>query len=202
VQTRLNGLFRALAVLLPLAATAGVISPTSYTYTGGTPAGDPCCSAYEDPIPSKLIDGDFGTTATGDGSWVGWQPSSDSGAANITFFFGSSMTITNVALDFLRQDDAATELPESVTIGGKNFPTANFATNDTKGFVDYAGSWTGSSLLVTLNHGTTDWIFVNEAQFTGANGSGVPEPASFTLAGIAFGGLIIARKRFQRRNAA
>ena len=193
MQTRFNGPFWALAMLLPMAATAGIITPTSYAYTGGTPAGD---SSYTDLSATKLTDGNIGTTSTGDGTWVGWQ-SGDNGAANITFNFASSVTITGVALDFLRSDASNTQLPESVTVGADNFPTTNFATDTTKGFVQYSGSWTGTSLQVTLNHSTNHWVFVNEAQFTTGD-SAAPEPASLTLVGMAFGGLMFA-KRMQRR---
>ena len=184
-------------MLLPMVATSATITPISYSYAGGTPAGEPGFGLYDDPATTKLTDGNTGSTFTGDGTWDGWQ-FSDSGAAQFKFTFASSVTITSVALDFLRSDGANTQLPDSVTIGFTNFPTANFVTDNTQGFVAYSGSWTGSSLLVTLNHTTSHWIFVNEVQFS-SDGSAVPEPAPLTLVGMALGGLIFARKRFHRR---
>ena len=146
----------------------------------------------------ELNDSDTGTTNPSDLTWVGWQGPT---ANEITFLFPSSVTITNVALDFLRDSDGAIDLPQSVTIGSTIYPTTELV-DHTKGFESFSGSFTGSSLVVTLNHGATDWVFVNEAQFTDGGTSGVPEPASLTLAGIALGGLIFARKRLRRRNVA
>lgn len=186
-----------LAMSLPAVSMATTIMPTSYSYTGGTPSGEPGYSLYTDPGMTKLTNGDTGTTATVDGTWVGWQ-NSDSGAANITFNFASSVTITDVALDFLRSDYANTQLPESVTVGTTNFPTTNFVVDPQQGFVNYSGSWTGSSLTVTLNHPTSHWVFINEAQFTVADQSSAPEPASLTLVSLALGGLIFGRKRLCR----
>jgi hypothetical protein len=183
-----------LGTLLPTAGTAAIIIPTSYAYTGGTPAGESGFSSYDDPALSKLTDGNTGSPNTGDGTWIGWQHG-DSGAAQILFNFASSATITNVAFHFLRSDNANTQLPDSVTIGGINFPTADFATDDTMGFVSYSGSWTGNSLAVSLNHVTSHWMFINEAQFTTGAGVAAPEPATLTVAGLSLGGLLFARRR-------
>src|SRR5665647_1711137 len=115
MRTLFNGTILTLAMLLPVVATASIITPTSYSYTETTPPGTPS-TLYTDPSATKLTDSNTGTTDTTDGTWVGWQHA-DNGAANIMFNFASSVTITNVALDFLRNDNANTQLPESVTIG-------------------------------------------------------------------------------------
>jgi hypothetical protein len=184
------------ALLLPLPATGATITPTSYSFTGGTPAGEPGFGLYEDASLTKLTDGNTGTTGGTDGTWIGWQHS-DTGAAQITFNFAPSLTITSVALNFLRSNDGNTQLPDSVTIGGSSFAVTNFATDNTEGFVSWTGSWTGSSLVVTLNHPTSHWVFVNEAQFI-AGASPAPEPATLALAGLALTGIIAAGRR--RRN--
>src|SRR5665647_808567 len=133
MRTLFNGTILTLAMLLPVVATAGIITPTSYSYTSGTPAGD---ASYTDLGLTKLTDLNTGTAVTTDGTWVGWQ-SGDSGAANIMFNFASSVTINNVALDFLRADGSNTYLPDSVTIGGNNFATTDFGANLTKSLVSY-----------------------------------------------------------------
>src|ERR1022692_4882200 len=83
-----SGAILTLAVILPMAATAGPITPTSYTYTAGTPAGD---TPYLDSSMTKLTDGNIGTTNGSDGTWVDWQ-FGGAGADQITFLFGSSAT--------------------------------------------------------------------------------------------------------------
>jgi hypothetical protein len=195
----LNGTILTLALVLPMAATAAPVYATSYSYTNSTPAGEAGYSSYDDPGLTKLTDSNTGSTTPGDGTWVGWQTV---GADQITFVFASSVTITNVALDFLRDDLANTQLPLSVTIDGTAFPTTDFATDNTQGFVSYAGSFTGSSLVITLNHPTSNWTFLNEAQFTAGSTSSVPEPASLILVGTTLGGLMLGRKRFHRRKVA
>jgi hypothetical protein len=190
-MTGFNGALLSLTMLLPLASAA-----TTYTYTNGTTAGEPGSPTYDDAGFTKLLDGFTGTPDALDGSWVGWQ-NGGSGADQITFDFGISVTITSVSLNFLREDLASVQLPSSVTIDGTDFLTNNFATDNTEGFVSYAGSFTGSTLVVTLNPGNADWVFVNEAQFTA--GSATPEPTSLMFVGIGIGGLLLGRKRFHRR---
>ena len=178
-------------------AEAATITPLSYGYTGGTPAGEPGSYGYDDPLDTKLTDGLTGTTWGGDGSWVGFQHS-DSGAAQITFNFASSVTITDVSIDFLRSDAANTELPENVQIASTVFPTTNFPVDVTKGFVDYSGSWTGSQLVVTLEHSTDHWVALNEIQFSGSADSGaVPEPGTV---GLALAGLVAVIGWGRKRN--
>jgi PEP-CTERM motif len=193
VKTFINGFIAISAMMLPNFATAGVITPTSYSYTNGTPAGE---SAYLDTDLTKLTDGLAGTASPVDGTWVGWQ-FSDGGAAQITFNFASSVTIANVDLSLLRSDIGNVQLPESVTINADSFAVSDFPTDNTSGFVDFAGSWTGDSIVVTLNHpGQTHWVFINEAVFS--TPADAPEPATFALAGMALAGLILARKRFTK----
>jgi hypothetical protein len=192
-STRVFSLLVLSAMGVAPAAFATTIPVTSYSYTGGTPAGEPGNSAYDDPTDTKLTNGLTGTTTPTDGSWVGWQ-AGDSGAAQITFHFASSVTITQVSLDFLRNDNANTQLPTSVQIGSTIFPVTDFANDLTQDFVTFTGSWTGSQIVVTLDHPTSNWVFVNEATFTGA-ASSTPEPATFGLFGVALLGLCGLRSR-------
>ena len=193
----LKGTILTLALVLPTAATAAPVFATSYSYTNSTTAGETGYSSYDDPGLTKLTDSNLGSVVPGDGTWVGWQTL---GSDQITFVFPSSVTITNVSLDFLRDDLANTQLPSSVTIDGTVFPTTDFATDNTQGFVSYAGSFTGSSLVITLNHPTSNWVFLNEVEFNAS--SSVPEPASLVLVGTALVGLMFGRKRFFQRKVA
>ncbi len=191
-MTGFNGALLSLAMLLPMASAA-----TTYTYTNGTPAGAVGSPAYDDANFTKLLDNDTGTANALDGSWVGFQ---DGGTISdqITFVFDTSVTITSVSLNFLHEDAAAVSLPAVVTIDGTDFPTADFP--DGEGFVSYAGSFTGSTLVVTLNPGNANWVFVNEAQFTTGSSSSTPEPASLMLVGLGISGIIFGQKRFRRRH--
>jgi hypothetical protein len=99
----------------------------------------------------KLTDGITGTPNPGDSTWVGLEYA-DSGAAQVTFSFAAPVTITGVSIDFLRDDQANTQLPEGVTIDGTSFSVTDFSTDQTQGFVNFTGSWTGSDLVLTMDH--------------------------------------------------
>ena len=72
----LNGTILTLALALPMAATAGPVFATSYSYTNSTPAGEAGYSSYDDPGLTKLTDSNTGSTIPTDGAWVGrpWVP--------------------------------------------------------------------------------------------------------------------------------
>jgi hypothetical protein len=188
-----SGALLTLAMLSPMANAT-----ITYTYTGGTPAGEAAVPDFEDASFTKLLDGSTGTGTNNvfDESWVAWQNGGFGGGGSITdqitFNFGASVTITKVAFDFMRNDNSNAQLPLSVTIDGTDFPTTDFAADGT-GFVSYAGSFTGSTMVVNLNHPTSNWIFVNEVQFT--TNSTAPEPASLLLVGLGIGGVVLGRRR-------
>jgi hypothetical protein len=193
-MTGFNGVLLSLSILLPMASAA-----TTYTYTNGTTAGEPGFTLYDDTGTPKLLDLSTGTASVLDGTWVGWANDTPSGP-EITFTFDTSVTITSVALNFLREDNGDVHLPSSVTIDGTNFLTTDFAVDNTEGYVSYAGTFTGSTLVVTLNPAASAWVFVNEAQFTAD--SSTPEPASLMLVGLGMGGLILGQRHYRRRRLA
>src|SRR5579871_4112701 len=185
-----NAVLLTLAMFLPTAAVASI----SYSFTNGTTPGEPGFANFDDPGFTKLLDNNTGSTNPSDTTWVGWQTN---GADQITFDFGVSVTIFSVSLDFLRSTNPANiEVPTSVTIDGTDYPTADFVTDNTQGFVTYDGTFTGQTLVVTLNHPTSNWVFVNEAQFTE-----VPEPASLVLSVIGLASLLFSKKVFGRNSA-
>ena len=148
MQNKISAIGRTLGVAAILAsaavgtAQADAIVVSSYAY-GAASDGD-YNTAYQDPNNTKLTDGGVGSAYVLDGTWDGWYADFVNPAVDpeITFNFGSPYTVTDVRLNLLREDNAATELPLSVTIGGVTFPTTNFSTDNTEGVVDYTGSWT------------------------------------------------------------
>jgi MYXO-CTERM domain-containing protein len=175
-------------------AEAAAIQPTSYAYEF-TPGG--ATVAYQDSSLTKLTDGLTGSTNAEDDSWVGFVGDRGQSGEGVFFFnFASSVTITDVSINFLRHDGESIELPPSVTVsengGAVNnsndfFPT-NFSIDDTEGFVDFDGSWTGNQLIVALGQ-TDHFAFINEVVFNPTAVSATPEPGT---AGLALAGLAAA----------
>jgi hypothetical protein len=163
------------------AEAASIIAPSSYSYTSGTTAGDPGVPLFDDPDFTKLTDGSTGTLAPSDGSWVAWN-TPDGGTAEITFNFASSVTITDVSIDFLRRDASGVELPPQIQIATTVFPVANFSTDPAKGFEDFTGSWTGSQLVVKLPFNNVNFLLINEVTFNGTTTGTTPEPGTVALA--------------------
>ena len=161
-------------------AEAASVLPISYTYTHGTSAG--AADLFSDPGATRLTDGLTGTTDYLDGTWVGWPQNN---AEQITFTFASSVTITDVSIDFLRDDQHNIEVPVTVQIGSSSpFSPSNFSADGTRGFIDFSGSWTGTQVVLNMNNGN-EWNFINEVTFGSAD-STVPEPGTvgLTLAGL------------------
>ena len=106
------------------------------------------------------------------------------------------MTTTQVSLDFLRDDNAHTQLPSSVQTGSTVFPVTDFGTDNTNGFANLTSSWTGNSLVGTLDHTTNNWVFVNDVQFTGSTVSATPGPGTIGLTlGVLIAAVTWGRKR-------
>jgi hypothetical protein len=167
------------------------ITVTSYTLTPGEIGS----FNYIDDGGVQLTDGFIGTNNyganLGNGNayeWVGWA------VANPTavFQFGSPVTVTSVSIGFNRNNSASIHLPDTVTVNGTPFSvSANAIPDNTRGFLAFAGSWTGSSLTLNLSDTLGDpfgesWIFVDEVQIT-------PEPGTFVLLGAGLA-LVALRK--------
>jgi hypothetical protein len=187
-----------LATLSMLCVFAGVcagspITVTSYTLTPGEVGS----FSYIDNGGVQLTDGILGVdnwgANLGNGSayeWVAWA------VANPTavFQFGGPVTVSSVSIGFNRNNNASIHLPSTVTVNGTPFSVdGNAIPDNTRGFLSFAGSWTGSSLTLNLSDASRDptgesWIFVDEVRFT-------PEPGTFVLLGIGLA-LVALRKLY------
>lgn len=171
-------------------AQAASILPISYRYTNGTSAG--AGDQFSDSGFTELTDGLTGTTNYADGTWVGWPQNA---VEQITFTFAASVTITDVSIEFLRDNQHNIEVPVTVQINSSSpFSPSNFSSDSTKGFIDFSGSWTGTQLVLNLDNGN-EWNFLNEVTFSSAD-STAPEPGTV---GLALAGLValvgLGRKR-------
>lgn len=172
-------------------AHAGVITPVAYSYTNSTSPGE---ASYTDP-GTFLTDGNLNTADVTAGGWVLWQTN---GAPQITFNFGSTVTIETVSLDMSFSSNANTFLPEFVAINGGSVSSGDTIAGDPgRGFINFTGSWTGSTLVLDLGHNTNHWIGINEVQFSSNDApSTAPEPATFALLGGAL--LVLGGSRYLR----
>ena len=185
------------AIGVKSSAFGGLIIPSSYTATPGEVGG----YTYYDDTGRQLTDGVFGvndwSADLGNGpayEWVGWF----SVNPTFTFDFASSVTVDKVLIDFSRSETPGgptlygnIHLPTDVNINGTSYSLAGNEIPDyTRGTIEFAGSWTGSTLTVTLSHRW--WLFVDEVQF-----NEVPEPGAYGLVAalglINFGALRRAR---------
>ena len=182
-------------------AEADSIIPASYTY--GFPPGLNGDSLFQDPNDTKLTDGVLGTTNYSDGSWIGFTQKGQIGDGIIVFTFSSSVTITDVSIDFLREDYiclgcAPIGVPTWVSIGVlgttlSSFTPANFSTNPTAGFIDFTGSWTGTQLEVEMSDLSAP--FISEVEFTTSSSGATPEPGTVGLALVGIAAVLGWRRK-------
>ena len=176
-------------------ASAQYVVPTFYTNT----APENGTYTYQDAAHTKLTDGIVGandwTADLGSGNaheWVGWQ----SVDPTLTFTFSTSQTIRSVQIGFNRgEGTGAIYLPTSVTIGGSSFSlNGTELADNTRGYLQFDGEWTGTTLQIDIPHVSGRWVFVDEVKFSTTT---IPEPAvSALLAGLAAASWIAAwRKR-------
>ncbi len=181
-----------LPVLWHSTAVAAALVPASYTATPGEGIAQGGTFNYFDDTGGQLTDGIYGandwSADLGNGNayeWVGWTVANPS----ITFQFSGPVTISQVGIDFNRNEEAPQIfLPNSVNVGGNGFTVApNAIPDDSRGTLFFNGSWTGTTLTINLaDANTARWIFVDEITF---NGVSVPEPSVFMLLTVGFGWL-------------
>ncbi len=197
VSKVVSTLFVVLVFSVP--AGAAEIFTASYVATPGEGTAQGGFNNYFDDTGSQLIDSVYGgndwNADLGNGhsyEWVGWR------VANpvITFTFSSPVTISQVGIDFNRNepDGNLIFLPPTVTIGGTDFSVAPDAIpNATRQTVYFDGSWTGTTLTVTLtDNDTSHWIFVDEVTFVCTT---VPESSALALLIGGFGLAAVCRRR-------
>ena len=182
------------------ASFAQFVVPTSYSATTGQTG----TYTYFDETGSQLTDGVLGvndwTVNLGSGNayeWMGWWTVDPT----LTFTFSTSQTIRSVLVGFNRGEGTGLiYLPTSVTIGGSNFSlTGTELPDQTRGFLQFDGIWTGTTLQIDLPHVNGRWVFVDEIKFST---TAIPEPAVTTLwCGLGALGLMVWRRRMAARNS-
>lgn len=181
----------------PVRATP--IIPTGYVSTPAEGIAQGGLYNYFDDTGNQLADGiygaDYWAADLGNGpayEWVGWRVADPV----ITFQFPGPVTINQVGIDFNRNEPIGDYifLPSTVNIDGTDIAVDPNAIPDaTRGTIGFNGSWTGSTLTITLtDNDPTRWIFVDEITF---NGVPVPEPAPWELLSVGIGALIFARRK-------
>ncbi len=180
-----------------LAARAQFVMAVSYTETD--PGGRGLYTYFDTTPPSKLTDGVLGANSwqadLGHGpaaEWVGWDNGSN---PTLVFTFAGSPTINQVQVGFNRAEEVNIFLPAAVTINGTIFPVgAGAIANDTRGFLDFNGPWTGNTVTVSLTDVGNEYAFADEVQFAGTGG--IPEPQTYAaMLGLATLGLAAWRRR-------
>nr|NCQ71945.1 hypothetical protein [Microcystis aeruginosa W13-16] len=149
------------------------IVPLNYTATPGQGQTQGGTYNYFDDTNNQLIDGILGvndwTANLGNGAayeWVGWINVNPT----LNFNFGNSVNISQVQIGFSRAEPAGIYLPDTININGTNFTlVGNEIPNNSRGFINFNGNFTGGGLSISLTDPNTQWIFIDEVKFVTNN---------------------------------
>lgn len=188
----------ALGLALATSLLATPIVPTSYSYNVGFgPSG-----SYPDETGGQLTDGLYNAIIPGSNlgtpnavNWVGFD---NYRGGSFTFNFANSVTIDSVSLSMVRWNPAGVYLPASVTVGSTNFSVNESSYTDMDlALLTFGGSWTGTSLTVTIAAGGY-WTFVDEVTFNQQTSTNTVPDSTGTLAlmSLSVAALFAVRRRF------
>ncbi|WP_425102098.1 VPLPA-CTERM sorting domain-containing protein [Tropicibacter sp. S64] len=188
--------------LIPVAASATVITPTGYTYTVGPNSSG---SAYED----DTYNGTTGQLTDGVSATLDWHFTDGGGAAGpnvgwlnvnpvIVFTFDQAYDFGTMIVNM--QDGKGAHgvgLANSITVNGLTSPTlTGNGTTDITGWdvsMDLSALAPTDTLSVTVNRGF-QWTFLSEFTFNTAT-SEVPLPAGLPLLLLGLGSIAALRRR-------
>ena len=179
----LCGLLPGLLLLAAGSVQASLIIPSSYSFDIAPNNVGP----YYPDSGGELTDGLFGPGIyfNNPTPWAGWRQVNPT----ITFSFASAVSIGTVSIDFDRYQFHGIYLPTSVVIGSTTFNLTGTELGDgTRGPLTFNGSWSVTSLAVTLNH-RIEWTFADEVQF-----ETTPEPTPAALL-LGSGAMLLLRRR-------
>ncbi len=134
----------------------------------------------------------------GAGPYVGWQFQYHS-EPTITFHFAGPSTVTSVSVAVDNTGVGGVSAPGTLVINGVSYTPVVTSFSASSEWLTVSGlSLSGSSLTLMPDSNPNAWTFISEVTFNGA--TGVPEPASWALMLVGFGGLGVAL-RSRRRTA-
>jgi len=110
--------------------------------------------------------------------------------------------VTSVGIDFLKETQDFTFLPDSVSINGQLFPVDLDALgNPATGFLTFApAGLSAQTVQIEIDRANTGFhILIDEVTFDGSPvSSAVPEPAAASLIGIGLLGLAMIGRRLRQ----
>ncbi|MEA5536013.1 Calx-beta domain-containing protein [Crocosphaera sp. XPORK-15E] len=162
------------------------IVPLNYTATPAQGQAQGGFYNYFDDTNNQLIDGILGvndwSANLGNGKayeWVGWVNVNPT----LNFDFGNFVGISQVQVGFNRRETVWIYLPDTININGSNFTLiGNEIADNSRGFINFNGNFTGSNLSISLTAPNKQWIFIDEVKFVTDNNLAVPGVLAFSQA--------------------